>query len=93
MVKTIIQQGRSRWPHPRRMFITRPTRAAKTALSPVGYVEDVAEVRTKPGSGRVLARRGRAGEKWIVFTFLPWLVDDSADHPMPIIHNIDQQAR
>ncbi len=75
MVKTVIQQGRSRWPHRRRMFITRPPRAAKTALSPVGYVEDVAEVRTPLG---------------IVFTILPFSVDDSADHPMPIIHDIDQ---
>jgi hypothetical protein len=45
---------------------------------PLGYVEDVGEVRTPLG---------------IVFTFLPWLVDDSTDHPMPIIHDIDQQTR
>jgi len=45
---------------------------------PLGYVEDVGEVRTPLG---------------IVFTFLPWLVDDSADNPMSIIHDIDQQTR
>ena len=45
---------------------------------PLGYIEDVGEVRTPLG---------------IVFTILPWLVDDSTNHPMPIIHDIDQQAR
>jgi hypothetical protein len=44
---------------------------------PLGYVEDVGEVRTQLG---------------IVFTFLPWLVDDSTDHPMPIIDDINQQT-
>jgi hypothetical protein len=42
---------------------------------PQGYVEDVGEARTPMG---------------IVFTFLPRLVDDSADDPMPIINHIDQ---
>ena len=42
---------------------------------PLGYVEDVGEVRTPLG---------------IVFTILPCSVDDSADHPMPIIHDINQ---
>jgi hypothetical protein len=45
---------------------------------PQGYVEDVGEARTLLG---------------IVFTFLPRLVDDSADDPMPIINHIDQQPR
>ena len=44
---------------------------------PLGYVEDVAEVRTPLG---------------IVFTILPCSVDDSADHPMPIIRHIDHQS-
>jgi hypothetical protein len=42
------------------------------------YIEAFKRPRTKLG---------------IVFTILPWLVDDSADHPMPIIHDIDQQTR
>ena len=45
---------------------------------PLGYVEDVVEVRTLLG---------------IVFTILPCSMDDSTDHPMPIIDDIDQQAR
>ena len=32
-----------------------------------GYVEDVAEVRTKPGPGRFSTRLGWAGEKVTVF--------------------------
>ena len=44
---------------------------------PLGYVEDVAEVRTPLG---------------IVFTILSCSVDDSADSPMPIIHHIDHQS-
>jgi hypothetical protein len=44
---------------------------------PLGYVEDVAEVRTPLG---------------IVFTILHCSMDDSADHPMPVIDNVDEQA-
>jgi hypothetical protein len=44
---------------------------------PLGYVEDVAEVRTPLG---------------IVFTILPYLMDDSADDPMPIIRHIYDQS-
>ncbi len=55
-----------------------PNPELRSSSFPKGYVEDVGEVRTQLG---------------IVFTFLPWLVDDAADNPMPIIHDIDQQAR
>ncbi len=44
---------------------------------PLGYVEDVAEVRTPLGT---------------VFTILPCSMDDSTDNPMPIIRHIDDQA-
>jgi len=44
---------------------------------PLGYVEDVAEVRTPLG---------------IVFTIRPCSMDDAADNPMPIIHHIDNQS-
>jgi len=51
----------------RRMFLTRPPRAAKTALSPVGTSQGDRRLRTTPGSGRVLARQGREGEKGRLF--------------------------
>jgi len=54
----------------RRTFLTRPPRAAKTALSPVGTSQGDGRPRTTPGPGRVSAGRGRAGEKGIVFSIL-----------------------
>lgn len=58
---------------------TRPQPMATPQAYPLGYVEDVAEVRTKLG---------------IVFISLPCLLDDSADDPMPIIRHIyDQSAQ
>ena len=56
MVKTIIQQGR-------REFERRGVRG--------WYVEAFKRLRTKPGPGRVSARRGWVGEKVIVFSILP----------------------
>ena len=47
-----------------------PNPELQSSSFPRGYVEDVVEGRTKPGPGRVLARRGRAGEKGIVFSIL-----------------------
>jgi len=43
---------------------------ATPVAQPLGYVEDYFDPRTKPGPGRVMARRGRAGEKDTVFISL-----------------------
>jgi len=47
-----------------------PSPELRSSSFPKGYVEDVDEGKTKPGPGRVLTRRGRAGEKEIVFISL-----------------------
>jgi hypothetical protein len=50
-----------------------PSKAAgesKPEACPQGYVEDFDEPRTKHGKRRVLARRGRAGEKSDFFSIL-----------------------
>jgi len=54
----------------RRNFLTRPTPSCRTALSHVGHVEDLNDVRTPHGKRRVSARRGWGGEKSDFFSIL-----------------------
>jgi hypothetical protein len=61
MLKMAIQRDRRREITGGVPFSPAQPRAAEQ-LFPGGYVEDYFDPRTKPGPGRVLARRGRAGE-------------------------------
>jgi hypothetical protein len=48
----------------------RPQAEQEPEAYPPGYVEDSCELRTTPGTRRVSARRGRAGEKSDIFSIL-----------------------
>jgi hypothetical protein len=55
MLKKTVQQGRSK---------------RRAEAYPLGYVEGLSDARTMHGKRRVLARRGRAGEKSDFFSIL-----------------------
>jgi hypothetical protein len=59
----------------KKILPARPQPKNRPQAYPLGYIEDLFEVRTKHGKRRVSARLGRAGEKGDFFSIL---LEDSA---------------